>query len=445
MPDLKKQNANTGSLREPVCWFDATTLMRLQQVGPVGLSRVEANVLKGAAERPNSNYQYCKYNRYLNGFDEIEAEKINDLLSNYGLNAPKTFNGKGKSASLFSAARGIEKQVRFAVRRAAARTRRWFARSHGGDFQPGDCLVISGSTWDAIDYVELQDLVNRGVKIVAILADMIPWKFPHQFHDPEPVAMFLKFAHFLAQHASLVVCISEATQSDFLEFADEVGVSQPPTQVMILGADTPAAPKQPAGFPDDLLSRKFVLSVSTIQVRKNHQLLYQIWRRFAEEKRGDIPRLLLVGSNGWLTDDLRTQLAIDPLVRDSIIVANKVNDEALSWLYENCEFTVYPSLYEGWGLPIVESFYHGKACVASNTSSMPEAGQGLAMHLDPLDFVGWKDTISRLINDSQFLQSQQQRVQQAFKPRPWSAFADEFLNCVDAIVHPQASDIGKAA
>ncbi len=66
----------------------------------------------------------------------------------------------------------------------------------------------------------------------------------------------------------------------------------------------------------------FILSVSTIQVRKNQQLLYNLWRRFAEEQRHAFPRLVLVGANGWLTEELRKQINSDPLTKDSILVLN---------------------------------------------------------------------------------------------------------------------------
>jgi glycosyltransferase involved in cell wall biosynthesis len=291
-------------------------------------------------------------------------------------------------------------------------------------------LVISGATWDMLDIATLERLATvQGLRIVAVLADMIPWRFPHQFQDQGAVVKFRRFVEMLARHAALIVSISEATRQDLFAFAREHGIAEPRCEVIYLGADPPAADAAPPeNLPEDFISREFVLSVSTLQVRKNHQLLYQLWRRFAEEGRTQIPRLVLVGSPGWLADDLRFQLDNDPLVKDSIIVQSHASDRQLSWFYKHAQFTLYPSLYEGWGLPIVESLQHGKACIASNTSSMPEAGQGLAMHLDPLDFPAWRRAILDWVENPKALAAANQTVRERYVPRPWSEFSQEFAN-----------------
>lgn len=270
---------------------------------------------------------------------------------------------------------------------------------------------------------------------------MIPWRFPHQFHERAAVESFLKFAEVLARHAALVACISTATRADFMEFAHTLGCTGGNSEVMFLGVDPPGKMVRPAGLPDDMLSRGFALSVSTLQVRKNHQLLYQLWRRFAEEGRTNIPRLVLVGSRGWLSDDLLFQMTNDPLVHDSILILNSIGDAGLNWLYHHCQFTLYPSLYEGWGLPIVESLQHGKACLASNTSSMPEAGQGLAIHLDPLDFFAWRDTILKWTEDPAEVRRIESRIASGFRRRDCSDFTQQFL---DRVIRP-AEDRGRQA
>src|SRR5262249_52100969 len=158
-------------------------------------------------------------------------------------------------------------------------------------------------------------------------------------------------------------------------------------QTIELGHDVGAAPAidRPASLPG-LQPGKFVLSVSAIQSRKNLDLLYRVWRRLSEDKLADLPTLVLAGRRGFGGADLLWQIPRDPVVRDSVVVIHAVSDATLSWLYRNCAWTLYPSFYEGWGLPISESLAHGKFCLASNMSALVEAGQNLAKHLDPLDF-----------------------------------------------------------
>ena len=80
-------------------------------------------------------------------------------------------------------------------------------------------------------------------------------------------------------------------------------------------------------------------------------------------------------------------------LKEKILVLKGINDEELSWLYRNCMFTAYPSLYEGWGLPVAESLRYGKFCIASKISSVPEIAPDLTKLIDPLDAMEWYNTI----------------------------------------------------
>jgi glycosyltransferase involved in cell wall biosynthesis len=80
-------------------------------------------------------------------------------------------------------------------------------------------------------------------------------------------------------------------------------------------------------------------------------------------------------------------------------------DAELAWLYQNCQFTVFPSLYEGWGLPITESLDFGRPCLTGSGSSVEEAGEGMSVVLDPRDRLEWKSKILELWNDPDLLSS----------------------------------------
>jgi len=91
-----------------------------------------------------------------------------------------------------------------------------------------------------------------------------------------------------------------------------------------------------------------VLSVGTLEARKNHSLLYAVWNSRAE--RGvELPRLVIVGRPGLWDGDVLHALAFDPSVSARVDVFSDVNDDQLLWLYQHCRYTVYPSIYEGWG------------------------------------------------------------------------------------------------
>lgn len=420
-------------MRPPTIWFDATTMWHLRQHAPVGLSRVEAHVLAGALTLPRERVGFGIYDRYAEAMRPMTRPDVESLLRNFGRSG-----GSGHGAAARTRhwtrriLREVERRLRVGGRGLAGRARRSLGTSATIRFRPGDLFVVSGATWGQWEPAVLEALLDReGVRLVVLLADMIPWKYPHHFQDAATRSGFLHFADLAARRAALVLCISRATRDDFLEFAGTTPAG--PVEVIHLGDDAAAgAGHRPAGLPADAADRGHVLAVGTIQVRKNHHLLYQLWRRFAEEGRA-VPRLVLAGAPGWLTDDLMAQVRTDPLSRDSITVLDRVDDAELVWLYRHALFTVYPSLYEGWGLPIVESFRHGTPCLASNTSSMPEAGQGLATHLDPLDFVAWHRAILARLDDPALLAVERERIRTGFRPRTWQAFSHEFADRVQRL------------
>ena len=110
--------------------------------------------------------------------------------------------------------------------------------------------------------------------------------------------------------------------------------------------------------------------VSTIEPRKGHGLMQAVWSRLLKE---GIPQnldvtLVLVGRVGWLIDGLVESL----LSSERIAVLDEVDDAALAGLYDGAGFCIYPSEYEGYGLPVVEALARGKAVLASDVGVVPE-------------------------------------------------------------------------
>ena len=136
---------------------------------------------------------------------------------------------------------------------------------------------------------------------------------------------------------------------------------------------------------DPVRPRAYVLYVSTLDVRKNHRLLFQVWKRLIAKHGADaVPDLVCVGRKGALTDDFLSELENARHLGGRIVVEHDVDDAGLARLYAGCLFTVFPSIAEGWGIPVTESLAHGKYCVASNASSLPEVGGDLIDYHDPV-------------------------------------------------------------
>jgi hypothetical protein len=112
-------------------------------------------------------------------------------------------------------------------------------------------------------------------------------------------------------------------------------------------------------------------------------------------------------------------MVTDAKLRQHLNILHDCNDAELDFLYKNVYFTVYPSLYEGWGLPIDESLRHGKFCLASNTSSMPEVGGDLLEYLDPADEDAWVQRLEYYINNANEVFAKEANILAKYKLYTW--------------------------
>lgn len=149
----------------------------------------------------------------------------------------------------------------------------------------------------------------------------------------------------------------------------------------------------------ELSSHPYFVIVGTIEPRKNHLLLLNIWRRFAE-RGGNVPKLLVVGARGWeneqTMDVLDRSRAIGPHVHEVSGLATGT----LATLIANARALLMPSFAEGYGLPVAEALSLGTPVIASDIGVFRETSQGLAMLRHPLDGLGWMSAIEQLAADN---------------------------------------------
>lgn len=259
-----------------------------------------------------------------------------------------------------------------------------------------DVLFLCGLTWDVIDWQAVDSLRARsGMRVAAVVYDLIPIKMPEVCHTSTNHMFLNCFLHIL-DNCNLIMCISQCTRADLLAFAAAEGRPRPHTEVIYLGANVPAAP-EPAelirrGVYQRLVQRRFALAVGTFEVRKNYRVLLDVWDELTADPAFDLD-LVIVGWRGWRVNDLIRRIESSRLFGGRIVWLENLSDAALSWLYEACHLFVFPSLYEGWGLPVTEALQHGRPVIASNRGATPEAGFGVATILDPDNLPAWRDAI----------------------------------------------------
>jgi glycosyltransferase involved in cell wall biosynthesis len=183
-----------------------------------------------------------------------------------------------------------------------------------------------------------------------------------------------------SQQADMIVAISEYSRSHFLETFPHYDPSL--VRVIYPASRFEKAPraKRPERF-GGLQAAQFWLSVGTIEPRKNHFALLDAYRALKDEGTARFP-LVLAGGKGWLMDGMAEQLeGLDP--DHDLICTGYVTDDELRWLYENCAAMIYPSLFEGFGMPVLEALSLGAPVLCSHTSSLPEVGGDAAIYFDP--------------------------------------------------------------
>lgn len=175
---------------------------------------------------------------------------------------------------------------------------------------------------------------------------------------------------------------------------------------------------------ESLLDKAFILNIGTIEARKNHIVLYQAYkillRKYPKEQ---LPLLVLVGYDGWFSADVRKLLFEDPELAGLVVWLKEVTDPRLEWLYAHCQFSVYSSVYEGWGLPVAESLSRGKACLCSRIDVFKEISRDLLVFADPFSGEEWAREIEALGMNPALLAEREKAISKSYKTTPWSETA----------------------
>lgn len=297
---------------------------------------------------------------------------------------------------------------------------------------PGDVLLSIGATWCLPGYAEAAALArSRGVRIVRMVYDMIPTIKP-QWLEPCNSQAITLWVRELLSASDHVLTISEFSRQEIERYCQECRFETPPLTVVRLGdvLGDGARAATPAALPRFAPTRPFFLCVSTLDVRKNHRLLYDAWTHLAARRGEDCPDLVCIGLPHLYVADLLREIGQDRSVNRHIHVLHGIEDSELDWYYKNCESTIYPSKYEGWGLPVAESLGHGRMCLASNTSSIPEISSNLPEFFDPFDVHRLVTLVERVLDDPAWVQHREETIRTEFRPTEWRETAAQVLAAI---------------
>ena len=247
---------------------------------------------------------------------------------------------------------------------------------------------------------------RSGIKSVVTIHDLIFLRHP-EFYNPIDVQIYKWKFHQTIKEADHIIAISECTKRDILEYGGKL-VSED-NITLIYQSCAQRFNVSPDSKYSALDSQRYVLSVGSIEPRKNTMLALKALHHLPD----DIS-LVLVGRHTAYTDKL-TQYARTNGLEHRLRILHGVPDADLPALYAGAEAFVYPSVYEGFGIPIIEAIRCGLPVVACTGSCLEEAGGPDSLYVDPDDAEGMADAIRRSLKDADGRQERIQRSQDYIK------------------------------
>jgi glycosyltransferase involved in cell wall biosynthesis len=240
------------------------------------------------------------------------------------------------------------------------------------------------------NWIKQSDL--RGVYFVH---DLIPILHP-QFSRPHAVNRHLGRVRGALKCADLIVVSSNMVASDLRAFARSESLPVPPIAIAPIAGEAFEPTHQPKRQRQPLSPhpRPYFLCAGTIEPRKNHRFLLDVWRKLASNMGAKTPRLIIAGQAGPLTGDILAPLKTEPALTASTEWREDCSDGELANLMGNASALLMPSLAEGYGLPIVEALRLGTPVIARDGAIFREIGQGIPDLIDQNDADTWAAKIA---------------------------------------------------
>jgi glycosyltransferase involved in cell wall biosynthesis len=274
----------------------------------------------------------------------------------------------------------------------------------------------------------------EGARFVTLVHDVIPLSHP-EFARPQGAVEHRRRVHTIDSYARGIIGNSQATL-DALAPHMAHGLAGRAVRVAHFGADAPdlfassgyAAPDRP-----------YFVYIATIEPRKNHLLLLNLWRRLVERYGDDAPSLVLVGRRGWENENVIDILERAEAIKGHVIEAGELTDRQMDELVAGARAMLMPSFEEGFGMPVVEALSAGVPVICSDISAHREVGGPVPDYLDPLDGLGWLSIIDEYRGESPRRAAQLARLK-GWRPPTWPQYFDIVTDLLDEVADAPCQD-----
>lgn len=269
------------------------------------------------------------------------------------------------------------------------------------------------------------------VPSVVSVMDMSFIHYPEMFKSKD-LYQLKNWTEYSVNRASKVITISQASKDDIIK---EYKIDRDSVQVIYPGvnyerfnqASTMEEVKKKYNIPD-----KYILFVGTLQPRKNIVRLIQAFKKVIQNEKFQDLKLVVIGKKGWHYDEILSAPRENE-VDNKVMFLDFVPDEDMPPLYRSAEVFVLPSLYEGFGLPILEAMKYGCPVITSNVSSMPEVGGDAAVYCDPESVEDIKEKILMVLSSPKLQKSLREKGKIQIKKFDWEKSADKVLSVLESV------------
>ena len=299
-----------------------------------------------------------------------------------------------------------------------------YALKYGNELKKYDAYISMFSPISPVVYA-------GGLKTFMIIHDLIPMVYPDGC-EPKFVKKFIDWIK--RSHPDAYFCVSEYTAKDLC--AHKPAAKETPMHTIYLGADDKFQPIQDKKVIDAVKqkygigSEKYFLAVSEITARKNLVHLLKAFKLFLDNTKAQNISLVLVGPvrKGYV--DVARQIDGLEKYQDKIVQTGFADDADLAPLYSGATGFVYPSLYEGFGLPILEAMQCGAPVITCNNTSLPEVGGDAVLYISGHDEQETAAKLAQLYSDAELAQNLKQKGLERAKKFNWQKTADVIINTI---------------
>ena len=261
---------------------------------------------------------------------------------------------------------------------------------------------------------------------VYFLHDLIPITHP-EYARPHVPRQHAQRVQAMLEAGKAIIVNSEHTRAELVRYAELLRTPLPPTAVAPLAPAELPRPSTEAPLPGP-----YFVTLGTLEARKNHLLLLQLWRELAARQGKAAPRLVIIGQLGWESEQVADLLERCGAIRPLVIHKRQCNDgELASWL-AHARALLFPSFVEGFGLPLVEALKMGVPVVASDLPVFREVAGSVPDFLSPIDGAGWLDAVTDYACDASPRRHAQLQRMSGWRAPTWQAHFTAVQNLLEA-------------